>query len=96
MSVRKNEGRERDGMMGGVEKGQDTHLEIGEAHDTPEVLEDGDLRNRCGVETRDALPGWCIRLIIGSDQDDTRARGHQEKKKDKVDNSRGPVSNASS
>lgn len=83
MFVRKNEGKERDGMMGreGRRERTRTHLEIGEAHNTPEVLEDGDLRNRCGVKTRDALPGWYIRLIIGSDQDDTRARGHQEKKK---------------
>jgi hypothetical protein len=62
--------------MGGKDR---TYLEIGEAHDTPEVLEDGDLRYRCGVETRDALSEWVIRLIIGSDQDDARARGHQEK-----------------
>ena len=34
-----------------------THLDVGEAYDTPEILEDGDLRNRCGVETRDALSG---------------------------------------
>ena len=32
------------------------------------------------METRDALSKEGIRLIIGSDQDDTRARGHQEKK----------------
>ena len=36
------------------------------------------------METRDALSGWDIRLIIGLDQDDTRARGHKEKKKVKV------------
>jgi len=76
MYVRKNKGKERDGIMGGQDR---THLEIGEAHDTPEVLEDGDLRYRCGMETRDALSGWGIRLINESDHDDTRARGHQEK-----------------
>ncbi len=68
-----------DGSRGKARKDR-THLEIGEAHDTPEVLEDGDLRYRCGVETRDALSGEGIRLTIRSDQVDTRARGHQEKK----------------
>jgi hypothetical protein len=57
MFVRRNKGKERDGIM--VEARKDrTHLEIGEAHDTPEVLEDGDLRYRCRVETRDSLSGW--------------------------------------
>ena len=58
-----------------------THLEIGEAHDAPEVLEDRDLRYRCRVKTRDSLSEWGIRLIIGSDQDDAHARGHKRKKK---------------
>lgn len=40
-------------------------LEIGEAHDTPEILEDGDLRYRCGVETRDSLRGERDTVVDG-------------------------------
>ena len=66
--------KERDG-------GKDsTHLEIGEAHDTPEVLEDGDLRYRCGVETRDALSGGASGLSSGRIKM-TRAPAATKKKK---------------
>ena len=85
MLVRKNEwkGKGGRGKKRGKARKDRTHLEICEAHDTPEVLEDGDLRYRCGVETRDALSG-----SSGGSSDrirrDTRARGHQGEKKCKV------------
>jgi hypothetical protein len=38
------------------------------------------VRYRCRVETRDSLSGWGIRLIIGSDQDDTAPAATKKKK----------------
>jgi len=42
-----------------------TYLEVCETDDTPEIVEDGNLRYGRRVETRDALSGYTA-LIIGS------------------------------
>ena len=56
------------GMMGRDQKvrKEKTYLKSGEAHDTPEIVEDGDLRYRRRVETRDALARLGDPLIIRS------------------------------
>ena len=60
----RTEGERDDGKV----RKDGTNLEISEADNAPEIFEDGNLRYRCRVETRDALSeyGSPVLIIIGS------------------------------